>query len=224
MRPGPTHADILLPFVGNRASVLEVLDNIVAMTEIPCRIILCDDGNPAEVLEGVRIFAKENPRMPMVVIRNELPLGWAASIKRCRLHTDPQHLYMAVLAPGYLIDSSQWFGHFVAPLQRDPVCYAALANPALAFNSQPPVRLARPPMIRRAFAMFKRKSNPPIPEGKPEMFGEDLFRAARATGNTVWEVPSVRLRQSVGRSTFVDLPKVELDKRSSSNPVVVINR
>jgi hypothetical protein len=226
MRPGPTHADVVVPFVGDRLAALEVLDNIMDKTEIPCRIIFCDDGNGKDVMEGVRIFANENPKVPMVVIRNDQPLGWAQTVARSRLHVYPMHEFFAVLAPGYLIESAQWFGHMIAPLQRDPVCYASLANPNVAWNSMPPVRLVngRTINVQRAFAMFKRKSNPPIPESN-EQFGADLFRAAASTGNTVWEVPSVRLKPSSGvRFTFATLPKLELDKRLSSNPVVVINR
>lgn len=204
---------------------LTLLDNVLDKTEIPCRIIFLDDGNEVGVLEGVRIFAKEHPKVPMVVIRNRESLGWARCVAQCREQVSPQHDYFALLSPEYLIESAQWFGHFVSPLQRDGVCYAAVANPELAWNSLPPTRLPTNNHIRRSFAMFKRKSNPPIPVGEAANFGADLALNAKMTGNTVWEVPSVRVKHlSAGLHTFVALSEAELKRRSALPMQVVINR
>src|SRR6185369_12709792 len=223
MRPGPTQADILLPFVGDRFGVIEMLDNIMEKTEIPCRIVICDDGNQAGVLEGIRIFAKQS-KVPMVAFRNEQPLGWKASILRCRSHVSPMHDYFAVLPPDQLFESDTWFGQLIAPLQRDGTAYAALTNPEVPWNSNPPVRLVVAPNIRRTLTMFKRKSNPPIPDGRSENYGADLFLNARLTGNIVWEVGAVRTKPSLGGLfKFVELSDPELKKRTVKAPEIAIN-
>jgi len=224
MRPGPTQADILLPFVGDRAGVIELLDNILEKTEIPCRIIVCDDGNEAGVLEGIRVFAKQCA-IPMVAFRNEQSLGWGESIKRCRAHLNPMHDYFAVLPPEQLFESNTWFGQLMAPLQKDGTAYAALTNPDIPWNSNPPVRLVVAPRIRRTLTMFKRKSNPPIPCGRPENYGADLFLNARSTGNIIWEVGAVRTKPSLGGLfKFVELSDPELKKRVVREPQLAINR
>jgi hypothetical protein len=224
MRPGPTQADILLPFVGDRAGVIELLDNIMEKTEISCRVVICDDGNQAGVLEGVRVFAKQCA-IPMVVFRNDQPLGWGASLRRCRQHIDPMNDYFAVLPPDQLFESATWFGQLIAPLQRDGIAYAAITNPTLVWNSNTPSRLSQAPNIGRTLTMFKRKSNPPIPEGLPEYYGADLFLNARITGNTVWEVPGVSIKPSSGgQFKFVELSAAELKKRVALEPQLAINR
>jgi hypothetical protein len=224
MRPGPTQADILLPFVGDREGVIELLDNIMEKTEIPCRIILCDDGNQAGVMEGLRIFAKQSS-VPMVAFRNEQPMGWAESVRRCRSHLNPMHDFFAVLPPWQLFESNTWFGQLIAPLQRDGIAYAAITNPEVVWNSNTPVRLMQSPNISRTLTMFKRKSNPPIPIGPSDNYGADLFSAARKTGNTIWEVPAVRTKPSSGRLfRFVELLEPELKKRTGREPQLAINR
>lgn len=224
MRPGPTQADILIPFVGDRFGAIEMLENIMEKTEIPCRIVICDDGNQAGVMEGIRVFAKQN-KVPMVAFRNDQPLGWGASIQRCRQHVSPMHDYFAVLPPDQLFESDTWFGQLVAPLQRDGTAYAALTNPGVRWNSNPPVRLRHTPHIGRTLTMFKRKSNPPIPEGHPEKFAEELYQAAVKTGNYVWEVGAVRTKPSLGGLfKFVELSEPELKKRAVKAPEIAIDR
>jgi len=224
MRPGPTQADILLPFVGDRNGVIELLDNIMTKTEIPCRIVICDDGNQADVLEGIRVFAKQCA-VPMVAFRNDQPLGWGESIRRCRAHLSPMSDYFAVLPPEQLFESDTWFGQLISPLPRDGIAYAALTNPDIQWNSNPPVRLRQVPNIRRTLTMFKRKSNPPIPAGLPATFGEDLYRAALKTGNSIWEVGAVRTKPSLGGLfKFVELSDPELKKRAGKEPQLAINR
>lgn len=210
--------------MGDQQGILELLDNIMEKTEIPCRVIVCDDGNQAEVMEGIRVFAKQS-KVPLVAFRNEQPLGWGPSIKRCRLHVNPMHDWFAVLPPDQLFESNTWFGQLLTPLQRDGIAYAAMTNPDLAWNSNTPVRLRKVPSIRRTLTMFKRRSNPPIPDGRPDKFAEELYRAALATGNAVWEVPGVRVKPSLGGLfKFVELSEPEVKKRSARGPLVAIDR
>src|SRR5947199_4803425 len=112
MRAGPPQADILIPFQGTAQQAAELLFSVTENTEIPCQIVICDDGNTKDVIEYLKVYAREEIAQPLTVFRNEQPVGFNESLERCMNYV--RNEFIAILDPRYMIIDQHWFGKMLA--------------------------------------------------------------------------------------------------------------
>lgn len=205
----------------------EILDGFNhEKTEIPYRLIICDDGNKPEVRDWIRAYAKREPKQSMIVLRNEKELRFARSAALCLEHVT--HEWCAFLNPFFVVEDKGWFGKLLAPLQRDPSSIMSIVDHEIVWGNEPPHRYRTNMKVYPwfSFGMFRSKALKRIGlQIDDHDFNGAMANKCQSIGATAWVVPAVRLiKRSAERRTFAAPSEAELIKREATKPEIVISR